>query len=315
VVAEVLEMSMIGDCAIGPDGQIAIAVTPFSAVARLSYDAGYSWQNLALPSGVLACSCAIGPDNLTVLLGCTSGILLLSSDLGENWEEMPGPAEGNWGGNVFGVGIADDNQTMVLCVAGGRCWKTVNRWLTQYEIRPNEDADKEWSRIGISGNGLVLLASEYGGRLFLSINGGETPGWPETRPDGDKDLGWACVAVGRDNKSLFAGQIGGGLFRSFDVGVKWQQEIVGGWANADWTSVSLGGSELWSVISRYASSTDNEVFFGTFTAPAPPPTPPGPIVFPIVDKLSLVAHRSRLTVDKVEIVGLPVETDFLGINE
>lgn len=310
-------MASVFGLAIGSNGTTLLSVEPYHR-PKLSVNTGTSWTDVAYFSGSEALTgCAVGLDNQTMLIADPdTGVLYMSLNGSVDWSVVPGPIAGGWPG-ICGVGIADDCQAMVACCYGGRCYITNNRWADYSEILPKGDVDADWRCIAIGGDGLVILVGETGGRLYLSQDGGETDNWPETRPAGDFDVAWDAVAVGTDNKLLMAGDNFnyGTLYRSIDVGDNWFTEEVDP-LYISITAVALGGAALHSAVACDAGSGNSHVFVGAYTAPLPP-VPPGPTpppVYPVVDRLRIEAYHSALEVSEVEILGLPMESDFIDIN-
>jgi hypothetical protein len=300
--------------AIGSNGSTLLAVAPYNR-PRLSLNAGASWSDITYFSGSeVPIGCAVGSDNQTMLIADPdNGTLYMSLNGSADWSIVPGPAEGVWPG-VCGVGIAGDNQTMVLCCYGGRCYITHDRWLSYSQIRPIGDMSANWRCISISANGLVILVGEDGGRLYLSVDGGDTDNWPETQPAGDSSESWTGTAIGVDNETLMAcDSLGGGtLFRSSSVGDNWFVESINP-SYQSFSAIALGGAALHAVTACDVGYGDSHVYIGAYTAP-PPPEPPGPPVYPVIDKLMLDAYYAEVDIDEVEILGLPIESDFIDIN-
>jgi hypothetical protein len=236
----------------------------------------------------------------------------MSLDGGDTWDIVPGPVEGGWG-SVTGVGIAGDNQTMVLCANGGRCYRTSNRWSSYSEIQPIGDANGDWGCIAISGNGLVILVAERPGRIYLSTDGGATPNWPETQPGGDSDHSWRGLAVGADNQAMLACEADGLFYRAEHIVGPWFMENINGEVPYDWWSASLGGASLYAIAMGDPGGT-SQLYRGTY-APPEPPEPPGPPVFPVIDKFGIEGFYAPISVDEVEILPLPVSSDFVDIDE
>lgn len=309
-------MASVFGIAIGSNGTTLLSVAPDNR-PRLSTNAGSSWSDIVYfsGSGVLI-GCAVGSDNQTMLIADpVLGILYMSLNGSTDWNVVPGPLSGDWPG-ICGVGIAGDNQTMVACCYGGRCYITHNRWSSYSEIRPKGDVDADWRCIAISANGLVILVGENFTRLYLSKDGGVTDNWLETQPAGDTDQAWFGVAVGADNETLMAGDsLGGGtLYRSIDIGDYWFVESIDP-AYESFSAVALGGTALHAVTAcDEGYGGGSHVYLGAYTAPISP-EPPGPPVFPVIDKFGIEGFYAPISVDEVEILPLPITSDFVDIDE
>ncbi len=55
----------------------------------------------------------------------------------------------------------------------------------------------------MSSDGTNLIADVYGGRLYISTNGGSS--WAETQPAGDLDKNWYTTSMSSDGTKLIAG--------------------------------------------------------------------------------------------------------------
>lgn len=312
-------MASLHGIAIGPDGLTMLAVQEY-VYPRISYDGGQTWEDIVnaefTGSSGFFWACAIGADNLTMLVGTAYGELFMSIDGGENWTIIPGPLEGAWGA-LSGLGIGGDNQTMVLCGYGERCWITTNRWSTYSQIRPVGDANGYWNVIAISSNNMLILAAENSGRIYLSTDGGDTDNWAEIQPAGDIDQQWTAVAIGADNLTMFAGISDGAMYRSGDAGGTWFAEDVNGEPTYWWNAAAMGGVAMYAVLAGDVDGfSESDVYRGVFApyVPPDPPDPPGPPEFPVINKFGIAGYYDQVTVDEVEIIKLPAESVLVGIN-
>jgi hypothetical protein len=99
------------------------------------------------------------------------------------------------------------------------------------------------------------------------------------------------------------------LYRSIDVGDNWNVESVNP-LYLSVTAAALGGIALHAAVACDEGVGDSYVYVGTYTPPIPTSTP----VYPVVDKLGIEGFYAALQVDEVEIIKLPVESDYLDID-
>jgi hypothetical protein len=105
------------------------------------------------------------------------------------------------------------------------------------------------------------------------------------------------------------------LYRSSDEGDNWYVETVDP-AYEGFSAVALGGEALYAVAACDEGFGDSHVYLGAYTE-SPPPGPgptPDPSDFPVIDKLRVDAYYAELDVDEVEILGLPISSDFIDVN-
>ncbi len=103
--------------------------------------------------------------------------------------------------------------------------------------------DNSWQTT-MSADSTTLLAGAYGGRVYLSRDGGAT--WDETRPAGDTDQAWISFSASGDGTVLFAGTIPGRLYLSTNSGTSWSETRPAGDVDGLWIgiAVSQDGSTL-----------------------------------------------------------------------
>src|SRR5450759_5273093 len=87
------------------------------------------------------------------------------------------------------------------------------------EVQPAGNTTKNWRCCAISGNGAVVIADVYSGRIYLSRDKGVT--WTETQPAGNIDLAWVPCAVNNDASLILAGVDAGRIYISHDKGATW----------------------------------------------------------------------------------------------
>ena len=97
---------------------------------------------------------------------------------------------------------------------------------------PVSAANKNWMVTASDSDGSVLLAGAYGGRLYLSVDGGTT--WTRQTPAGNADRLWRTCASDSDGSVLLAGVNRGRLYLTSNSGADWAEVRPAGSANKGW---------------------------------------------------------------------------------
>ncbi|MBA7545424.1 hypothetical protein ES705_37792 [subsurface metagenome] len=92
---------------------------------------------------------------------------------------------------------------------------------TWTERQPKGAQNGNWETIGVGGDRSKLIIGEYGGRLYTSVDNGES--WTERQPAEDFDREWYCVASSSDGLKLIAGLHNKRLYTSLDNGEIWTE--------------------------------------------------------------------------------------------
>lgn len=66
-------------------------------------------------------------------------------------------------------------------------------------------ADRSWYTSSISADGTKMLAGVYNGRIYRSLDSGET--WTEVKPAGDLDKTWNTTSINSDGTKMLAGTV------------------------------------------------------------------------------------------------------------
>ncbi|WP_129777597.1 WD40/YVTN/BNR-like repeat-containing protein [Peristeroidobacter soli] len=113
------------------------------------------------------------------------------------------------------------------------------------------EADRSWQAVASSADGQRLLAADYGGQLYTSIDGGMN--WVAR----EANRYWRAVASSADGQRLAAGESGGQIYISSDAGVTWATYE----SARDWCSIasSADGTHLVAAASgdRIYTSSDS----------------------------------------------------------
>ncbi|MEY4440435.1 MAG: hypothetical protein RLY49_61 [Candidatus Parcubacteria bacterium] len=114
-----------------------------------------------------------------------------------------------------------------------------------------------WTSITSSADGTKLAATNNGGYIYTSTDGGVT--W--TEQTGASSRSWTSITSSADGTKLAATEVGGFIFTSIDSGVTWTEQMGSGAGN--WISItsSADGTKLAAgVIGDYIyTSTDGGV--------------------------------------------------------
>lgn len=139
--------------------------------------------------------------------------------------------------------------------------------ITWEETQPAGDANKNWQAAGISDDGQTILAGVYGGRLYLSADGGDS--WAETRPAGDVNVDWYDVAVSGDGETLLAADLNfslggqGRLYLSTDGGGSWSETQPAGAVLRSWRAVAANEDGSVLVAAHSFTPTTSGVYIST----------------------------------------------------
>jgi len=246
--AEINLYQMWIDVSINYDGSIILVSGDYSYAGKLylSKDIGNTWsQVLPLNAGWLH---AVSGDGLAILAGYTS--LYLSIDSGVTWDLIApaGVITGFWKDMYLNY----DGSVMLAKVhtelkSQDRFYKSLNSGITWEEVIPTGFVysdewvpySQSWS-CAISEDGVKLLEGRYGGRLYLSLDEGET--WDEKFPVGSLDLNWDFVKFNGDD--LLAIAFDGDaqtrtLYQSFDGGSVWSAMTAAHHAHLGWSSCAM----------------------------------------------------------------------------
>ncbi len=89
------------------------------------------------------------------------------------------------------------------------------------EIRPAGESNEAWYREACSSSGQYILASTYGGFLYLSTDYGET--WNIVNYGQTSGQYWFGLAISQTGQYMWACAIDGGIWKSSDYGSNWVQ--------------------------------------------------------------------------------------------
>src|SRR5690606_26190149 len=99
------------------------------------------------------------------------------------------------------------------------------------------DTNQAWWASAVSNDGAIMLAADYGGRIYRSTDTGDT--WTEVQPAGNSDKYWGTADVSRGGQNMLAGNntinaSEGRLYRSTDGGDTWNEVQPAGDADKSW---------------------------------------------------------------------------------
>jgi photosystem II stability/assembly factor-like uncharacterized protein len=205
---------------------ITLAGTRLVAVGErghvlLSDDQGASWRQAASVPTRSTLTSLHAADARTLWAAGHGGVILRSTDGGENWTVASGRADGP---DVLlairvepdGHGLAVGGFGIALATADtGRTWKAA-------ALLPGEAGEKHLNRILVSGAGSWLIAAEGGHVLRSSDRGAH---WAAVKTPYAGSL-WTGVAL--PGGALVVGGMRGNVLRSTDDGLTWNHRAIGG---------------------------------------------------------------------------------------
>lgn len=135
-------------------------------------------------------------------------------------------------------------------------------------------ADESPTSVAMSSDGTKLVAAGYGGRLYTSIDSGQT--WTQRQPAGDTNQRWNSVAMSSDGSRILACVWNGRLYMSTNSGTTWNER---GPLNSQqnhqdlyWEglAISANGTRMVARVSNYYSyaSTDSGVTWPAIDSPS-----------------------------------------------
>lgn len=247
-------------CASDSDGSNLIVVASGGRVYTSS-NGGVGWTERT-PAGDANQywdSCASDDDGSVLIVGmryATEGVYV-SSNGGASWTlcQPAGAVEFSW------LDVTCNSDGSVLLAAAGayegsKLYKSTNGGASWTDITPAASTGLGWLTCDTNADGSVILAASYarinpiggtpdwsyGGRLYLSTNGGTS--WTETRPAGDVNKFWRALSLSGDGELLLAGgTLGSGdaspsnpgrLYSSDDSGTTWGEERPAGDVERTW---------------------------------------------------------------------------------
>lgn len=114
-------------------------------------------------------------------------------------------------------------------------------------------------KIGISSDASKIIAGVHSGRLYTSVDSGNT--WVETQPAGNTNKFWNTVASDADGSFLMAASESGRLYVSSDSGATWAEKQPAGNTDKNWLKVvsDSTGTNLIAAENRLYTSSDGGV--------------------------------------------------------
>ena len=225
------------DIASDSDGSNLVSAN-YNAEVGISKDGGISWTYIDVFSGGPYCV-ASDNDGSNLIVG-TSTRLYISTDGGDNWDEVQpaGDVNRNW----LCVASDADGSNLIAGNTIGRLYTSSDggeNWIQRYPI---ESYSKYWQSVCSDSDGSVLLASNNSldtgtDRLYISTNSGVD--WSEVRPTGDVNGDWRGIASDADGSYIVAGEYGGRLYISTNLGVNWSEIRPAGDVDRNWFRVRI----------------------------------------------------------------------------
>ncbi len=119
------------------------------------------------------------------------------------------------------------------------------------ERQPAGVANYNWGTASMSPDGMKIIAGVFGGRLYLSTNGGRS--WSETQPVGNVSVEWNSSAISSDGTKIIVGMDPGRLYISTNGGSNWAETQPRGAGDYSWTTISMS-SDGARIIAGYQST-------------------------------------------------------------
>jgi photosystem II stability/assembly factor-like uncharacterized protein len=107
--------------------------------------------------------------------------------------------------------------------------------MSNYSWSNNKSTTKGWSCGAINATGLVILAAENAGRVYITTDGGSS--WTETQPKGAADGNWYSCAIDDDGSHMIIAEFPGKLYVSTNSGSSWSEVTPAGAGSKDWGAV------------------------------------------------------------------------------
>ena len=150
--------------------------------------------------------------------------------------EMPGsyfnPHETSFARAYSAVASSLDGRHLIAAVSPNGLLYVSHDYGSTWSPR---DTSRDWSRVALSADGTVMLASVFNGPMRLSTDSGTT--WANMPSNDTRNGAWAGLAASADGRTLAAVQSGGQFLLSTDRGGTWSAIAAAGIRN--WSSVAL----------------------------------------------------------------------------
>lgn len=236
------------DVSINYDGSVILVSGDYSYAGKLyvSHDIGFTWdQKLPLNAGWKH---EVSGNGLVMLAGYLT--LYLSVDSGITWGLInPVEVMSDFWDNMS---LNHDGSVLLVGTSGGesnqnRFYKSLNSGVSWEEIMPTgfiySDEWVPYSQLwscALNEDGTKILEGRYGGRLYLSLDNGDT--WEEKFPVGSLDLNWDFVQFNGTNLLAIAFDADAQtrtLYQSFDEGDVWSAMTVAHHCHLGWCSCAM----------------------------------------------------------------------------
>jgi photosystem II stability/assembly factor-like uncharacterized protein len=218
-----------------PAGARVVAVGERGHVL-LSDDAGKTWRQAKAVPTRATLTCVHATDAQTLWAAGHGGVILRSSDGGEQWALVHGQADGpdvllTLRVEADGHGLACGGFGVALATAdAGKTWQP--RTLVE-----GESGERHLNRLFLSAAGTWLVAAE-GGHVLRSRDRGAT--WAAVKTPYSGSL-WSGLAL--PGGGLLAGGMRGNIVRSGDDGVTWTHLPVAGAGSLTGATLTAGGAD------------------------------------------------------------------------
>jgi hypothetical protein len=228
--------------AMSGDGIKLVAVT-YGQYAWTSTDSGTTWtehNNQAFWSSV-----ASSGDGTKIIGGIYGdNDFLISNDSGLNWSDQNGAMSYDW----YDVDISTDGTRMVA-------------FANADNVFISNDSGMTWQNTGqasgtqgaMSGNGLIVGTSVYGGDIFISNDSGTT--WHDHTELGSQS--WVGIGISGNGSRIAVADNQGDVFVSDDSAATWTNHSLGSFVNG--LAMSKDGSTIgvWQATGDVFISDDN----------------------------------------------------------
>ena len=141
--------------------------------------------------------------------------------------------------NEFATFIRTSSNGLILATYTSRGFLYISNNLSTWTNPPTLSTSKAWTSITISADGTKLAASVYGGRIWISLNSGET--WEESK---SQILSWRSITSSADGTKLAACVYSGKIYTSRDYGRNWSVVTTSPTANWQTITSSVDGLKL-----------------------------------------------------------------------
>ncbi|MFM6940750.1 MAG: WD40/YVTN/BNR-like repeat-containing protein [Candidatus Planktophila sp.] len=222
------------------DGSKVVASELVSGNVWTSSDAGATWTARTGAGTRSWNSVAMSGSGSKIIAAADNAYLQISTDSGATWTAQTSAGQRNWAA----VSMSSDGSKLVALTSGGAnsVWTSADGGTT-WTQRTNPAGPPSWRLVRSSGDGANVVASSYGGYVWVSNDYGVT--WSSATSIGSTN--WKAVDVSKDGSTMVAGvgwTASGLLYISTDSGATWRS--VAGSPTKDWHSAHLDttGSKL-----------------------------------------------------------------------